>query len=69
MCSANQGKPKRGVVHGRVHPQAPPALHAEIRLLNPCATPLNQNDQHDDKEHAGNNPDNRGTVHVDSPFI
>jgi len=46
-----------------------PLFNAEIRLLNPCATPLNQNDQHDDKEHAKNNPNNRNTVHVDSPFI
>jgi hypothetical protein len=35
-------------------------------LLNPRATTLDQDDQHDNKKHPGNNPDNRGTVHIDS---
>lgn len=38
-------------------------------LLHPCATALDQNDQHDHEQHAGNNPDNRGSVHVKSPFL
>src|SRR5580698_1893643 len=33
-------------------------------LLDPCATALDQNDQHDHEQHAGSNPDNRGSVHV-----
>jgi hypothetical protein len=32
-------------------------------LLNLCAAALNQYDQHDDEQHARNNPDQRGTVH------
>jgi hypothetical protein len=39
------------------------------QLLYPRATALNQNDQHDDKKHAGDNPDNRDTIHFNSPFI
>jgi hypothetical protein len=38
-------------------------------LLHPCATALDQNDQHDHEQHAGNNPDYRGRVHVKSPFF
>jgi hypothetical protein len=33
-------------------------------LLDPSAAALNQNDQNDDKQHAANNLDNRGSVHV-----
>ena len=47
--------------------QPRPSIYS--RLLDPRATTLNQNDQHDDKQHAGYNPDNRGLVHVDSPFV
>src|ERR1017187_1124324 len=38
-------------------------------LLDPCAAALNQDDQNDDEEHAGDNLDNRGTVHNNSPFL
>lgn len=38
------------------------------QLLDPRATPLNQNDQHDNKENASNNPDNRSRIHFNSPF-
>jgi hypothetical protein len=38
-------------------------------LLNPSATALDQYDQHNHKQHAGNNPDYRGSVHVKSPFF
>lgn len=41
-------------------------LQAEQGLLNPCAATLNQNNQHDDKKQSGDDPDNRGLVHVDS---
>jgi hypothetical protein len=46
--------------------RTPPAPLMQTGLLNPCATTLNQDDQHDNKKRAGNNPDNRGTVHIDS---
>jgi hypothetical protein len=38
-------------------------------LLNPCAAALDQDDKHNDKQHAGNNPNNCGTVHVNSPLF
>jgi len=38
-------------------------ISAQPALLDPCAAALNQNDQHDEKQHAGDNLDNRGTVH------
>jgi hypothetical protein len=41
-------------------------LLSRIRLLHARATPLNQDNQHDDKKHAGNNPDDRGLIHFDS---
>jgi len=37
-------------------------------LTDPSPAALNQNNQHDKKEHTGNNPDNQGTVHVHSSF-
>jgi hypothetical protein len=42
--------------------------HRFYMLTNLSTTALNQNDQHDDKEHAGNYPDNRCIVHVSSPL-
>ena len=48
---------------------APPGHPAQSVLLDPCAAPLNQNDQDDDKKHAADNPDNHGTVHIDSSFL
>lgn len=41
---------------------------SSTRLANPSTTALNQNDQHDDKEYAGDYPDNRCIVHVNSPL-
>jgi hypothetical protein len=38
-------------------------------LLDASATTLNQNDQHDDKENTGDYPDDRGIVHLNSPFF
>jgi hypothetical protein len=38
-------------------------------LLDPCAAALDQDNQHNQKQHTGNNPDNQGTVHVKSPFL
>jgi hypothetical protein len=38
-------------------------------LLNPSATTLNHNSQHDYKEQTGNNPDDHGTVHIDPTFF
>jgi hypothetical protein len=40
----------------------------EIVLLNLFAAALNQNDQQNDSNYAGNNPDDRCIVHVSSPF-
>ncbi|MGD0902301.1 MAG: hypothetical protein ABR924_05085 [Terracidiphilus sp.] len=34
-----------------------------VALLDPCAAALDQNDKHDDKQNAGNNPNDRNTVH------
>ena len=48
---------------------APTGPSIQSLSLNPSAAALNQNDQHDDKEDAGNNPDNRSCVHLDSPFF
>jgi hypothetical protein len=64
--------PQREVQGGDVascDARLPPALPNRIQLLNPCATPLNKNNQHDDKEHTGYDPDDRRLVHVDSPFV
>jgi hypothetical protein len=38
-------------------------------LLDPRAAALNKNDQHDHKQNAGDNPNNRDTVHFDFPFF
>ena len=38
-------------------------------LLDPCAAALDQNDQYDHKQNAGNNPDNRGAVHNEFPLF
>jgi hypothetical protein len=37
-------------------------------LLDLRAAALDQDNQHDDEKHAGNNPDNHGLVHIESPF-
>jgi len=37
-------------------------------LLDPCAATLDQYNQNDDNQHTGNNPNNRGTIHVKSSF-
>ena len=47
----------------------PPAPLKQSRLLYPCAAPLDQDYQHDNKKHTGYNPDNRGSVHFVSPFM
>lgn len=41
----------------------------ETFLLDPGATTLNQNDQHDHSQHASNNLDDQCIVHVESPFF
>jgi hypothetical protein len=38
-------------------------------LLDARAAALDQDNQHNDKQHTGNNPNNRGTVHCNSPFV
>jgi hypothetical protein len=52
----------------RVPCTAPPEQKHDSVLLDPRAATLDQNDQDDDK-HAGNNPNDRGAVHVDSSFL
>jgi len=37
-------------------------------LLNPSAAALDQDHQHNNKQHARNDPDNRGTVHFEIPL-
>jgi hypothetical protein len=40
-----------------------------VQLLNPGATALDQNDQHNHKEHTRNDPDNCWCIHGESPFF
>jgi hypothetical protein len=42
---------------------------ANPALLDACATTLNQNHRYDDKQHSGNNPDDRCGFHSFSPFL
>jgi hypothetical protein len=37
-------------------------------LLDPRATALDQDDHDDDKQHSSSNPNDYGTIHVDSSF-
>jgi hypothetical protein len=39
-----------------------------MKLLNPRSTALDENTQHDDKESAGNNPDNGYAFHISPPL-
>jgi hypothetical protein len=48
---------------------AGPGRYVKAVLLNPRAAALNENNQHNHKQHAGNNADNRGTVHVRIPLL
>jgi hypothetical protein len=41
----------------------------KVDLLNPGATALDQDAQHNHKKHSGNNPDNCRCVHCESPFL
>jgi len=38
-------------------------------LLDPRAAALDQNDKHDNKQNASNNPNDRDTVHFNCPFL
>jgi hypothetical protein len=40
----------------------------KAELLDLSASALDQNNQHDNEKHTGNNLDNCGLVHVESPF-
>jgi len=42
---------------------------SSFELLNPRAATLNENDEHQHKEHASNNPNNRSAIHRESPFF
>jgi len=56
-----------GKPHWRIDPE--PFTAFEQLLANPSATALNQNNEHYYEQYAGNNPDDRDIVHVDSPFF
>jgi hypothetical protein len=43
--------------------EAPENLRQRRNLLDPGATPLDQDHQHENKEYTGNNPDNCGAIH------
>lgn len=51
--------------NGRQQTLEPPATFERSRLLYPCATPLNEDYQHDNKKQRGGCPDDRGSVHID----
>jgi hypothetical protein len=40
-----------------------------VVLLDLRAAALNQNAQHNNEKQSGNNPDNRGLIHFESPFL
>ena len=63
LCEA-KGEPDE--VGGELPRAFPGPFCSKSGLLDACASPLNQDDQHDDKKQAGNNPDNRGLIHFDS---
>jgi len=44
-------------------------MYRQSALLDVSAAALNQYDQNDRKQDAGNNPDNRDAVHIDSSFL
>ena len=57
------------VVEPRAGPvPLPPEQQGNV-LLNPLATALNQDDQHDDRKDAGSYTNERYSIHVDSPFL
>lgn len=41
---------------------------AQPALLDPCAASLDQYNQNDENQHTGNNPDDHGSIHIDSSF-
>ena len=52
---------------GEKHPERSPGiLLSGIALLYASTAALNQDNQHDDKQDARNDPDNRGLIHFDS---
>ena len=46
-----------------------PSLFVKAVLFSPSAAALDEYDQHNHEQHARNNPDYRGTVHVEFPLI
>jgi len=61
--------PGRSLRHTLSWLRAMQANQDEPWLLNARSAALDQNAQHDDKEHAGNYPDNRYAVHVHPPSL
>src|SRR5580698_3861277 len=63
------------VLHGLREPQAeqveraPPEDPHRLRLFDARAAALNQGAEYDNKQYAGDNSDDRDTVHTDPPFL
>jgi len=49
--------------------KGPAGRSAQTALVDARATALHKDAENDDKQHAGDNPDNRDTVHTDPPFL
>jgi len=65
MAVIRDAKAPVGIGKLQIHEIYRPPL-IETGLFHPCTAPLNQDHQHDDKKNSGYDPDNRGTVHIDS---
>jgi hypothetical protein len=48
---------------------APIRISMNAQLLDPCAATLDEDDQHDDKQHSGNNPDDFRGAHFQLSFL
>jgi hypothetical protein len=72
-ASPNQQRPgKRNEKNRLVEdamPRGPLALPVKSWLFDPSAAALDQNSQNDDNQHSGNNPNDHGSVHLNSSFF
>jgi hypothetical protein len=59
----------RGWLAEHMQNKSPPEDLHRRRLVHLGATALNENAEHNDKQYAGDNPDNRYLVHTDPPFL
>jgi len=69
-CAPQLRKPQSAIAfRAASHAQTHHAARKDTpELLDPCAAALDQYNQNDDNQHAGNNPNDCGTIHVDSSF-